>query len=129
MSTMTPVRALLPALAAALPLFAVTARPASYPCYWVKGRLMAYNGNPTFRIWPTGTNRLLGVVSPGSPEKSIDDWNRLPAKVRRFNPVFGRHIWGEFRVCPRDQERPGWMRMVVLVDGRRMRVVDYNRRS
>lgn len=90
---------------------------------------MAYNGNPTFRIWPTGTQRLLGVVSSGSPEKWVDDWDRLPAKVRQLNPVFGRHIWGEFRVCPQDKDRPGWMRMVVLVDGRGMKVVDYNRRN
>ena len=30
-------------------------------CHIVHGRLMAYNGTPTFRIWVVGTKRLLGV--------------------------------------------------------------------
>jgi len=31
-------------------------------CFSVHGRLSAYNGAPSLRIWPIGTHRLLGVL-------------------------------------------------------------------
>lgn len=86
-------------------------------CRWVEGRLSAYNGTPTFRIWPKGTKRLLGVVArPGSPEGA----DLLPPSVLKMEPSFDRDIWGSFRVCPKTPDRAGWMRMVVVVDGRRL---------
>ena len=33
-------------------------------CFTIHGRLRAYNGNPTFRIWPIGTRRIVGVTGP-----------------------------------------------------------------
>jgi hypothetical protein len=30
-------------------------------CRIVHGRLMYYNGTPSFRVWVVGTNRVLGV--------------------------------------------------------------------
>jgi hypothetical protein len=30
-------------------------------CFTVRGRLSVYNGNPSVRIWPIGTTRLLGL--------------------------------------------------------------------
>jgi hypothetical protein len=35
----------------------------SGPCFKVRGRMSFYNGNPTVRIWPLGTKRMLdGLV-------------------------------------------------------------------
>jgi hypothetical protein len=84
-------------------------------CHWVEGRLSAYNGAPTFRIWPTRTKRLLGVVAPsGSAERA----DLLPPAVLKMDPSFDRDIRGSFRVCPQTPNRAGHMRMVVLLDGR-----------
>ena len=33
------------------------------PCLTVHGRLRVYNGNPSVRIWPIGSHRLLGVAT------------------------------------------------------------------
>lgn len=40
-------------------------------CFVVRGRLRAYNGNPTFRIWPAGTNRLLAVPCAHPGEERV----------------------------------------------------------
>jgi hypothetical protein len=103
---------------------AAQARERSFPCYWVRGRLMAYNGNPTFRIWPRGTHRLLGVINwDNSANKEIDLPPILVAALD--GRAFDKEIWGNFRVCPRASERPGRMRPVDLVDARVLAVRDY----
>jgi len=110
--------ALAPILAALLfghPSPAVSAP--SEDCQWVEGRLSAYNGTPTFRIWPKETNRLLGVVSRSGASEDADV---LPAKVSRMGPSFSRDLWGSFRVCPQTPDRVGWMRMVVVTDAQRL---------
>jgi hypothetical protein len=85
------------------------------PCFWVEGRLSAANGAPTWRIWPRGTRRLLGVVSrSGSAERA----DLLPAEVLRLNPDFDHSVRGQFRVCPLGSDRPGAMRFVTLVEAR-----------
>jgi hypothetical protein len=89
-------------------------------CRWVEGRLSAYNGTPTFRIWPTGTKRLLGVIARSGEAEGTDV---LPARVSKLAPSFDRDIWGSFRVCPQTPNRAGWMRMVVVVDGRSLKAV------
>jgi hypothetical protein len=90
---------------------------AAEDCRWVEGRLSAYNGSPTFRIWPKGTKRLLGVVSRSGASDGAD---LLPPKVSRMGPSFDRDLWGSFRVCPRMPERAGWMRMIVVTDARHL---------
>lgn len=102
-----------------------SAQNAEYPygCYWVTGRLFASNGAPGIRLWPRRTNRLLGIVCKqrgcGNPEEL------LPPKLLKFGLNFDRSLWGDFRVCPLEKEREGWMRMVRLVDGKNITVVDY----
>jgi hypothetical protein len=67
-------KAIIATLLALAPAAPTAARPAggSLPpqgigeCAWIYGRLNAWNGNPTFRIWIVGTSRMLGV--PG------EDW-------------------------------------------------------
>ena len=84
-------------------------------CRWVDGRLVAYNGTPTFRIWPRGTKRLLGVVDRSGASESADV---LPAKVSNMKPSFSRELWGSFRMCAQTPERAGWMRMVTVIDAK-----------
>jgi len=33
----------------------------SGPCFKVRGRMSFFNGNPSARIWPVGTKRMLGI--------------------------------------------------------------------
>ena len=93
------------------------ARAAVNPhCFWVHGRLMAYNGTPTFRLWPSGGHRLLGIECG---ERGCGEAAQvLPQKLLKYDPGFGRILWGDFRVCPLDRERAGWMLMVRLSDAR-----------
>jgi hypothetical protein len=71
-------------------------------CFKVHGRLSAWNGTPTMRIWRMGTNRILGVQDDIMPEAltSKMDW--------------GVEAYGDFEVCPFTRERAGEMRMVCI---------------
>ncbi len=75
-------------------------------CFTVHGRLRAYNGNPTFRIWPVGTKRLLGVtgVKPGQE----------PILPRDLPCGFDCDVFGDFLVCPFTDDKPGVMRRVCV---------------
>jgi len=82
-------------------------------CYWTRGRLAFYNGNPPYRMWKIGTKRVLGIFSGPSiwpPRDQRDQMNpELPANVDKvFRPPTNR-IFADFEVCPLDPERPGWM--------------------
>ena len=76
------------------------------PCIVVRGRLRAYNGNPTFRIWPVGTQRLLGVTGADPGEEPI-----MPADVRTS---FQRDIYAHFTVCPFTKQVRGVMQRVCV---------------
>ncbi|WP_260583001.1 hypothetical protein [Sphingopyxis sp. PET50] len=91
-----------------------------YPCYWVHGRLTAANGNPLWRIWPSGTKRILGIVGDHRGEDA--DFASWPLALRRANPGFNRIIWGQFQVCPVTAERVGWMRFVHLKDAKVLKI-------
>jgi hypothetical protein len=72
-------------------------------CFTVHGRLSAWNGSPTLRIWKVGTNRILG---------DHDDWP-LPEELAEHGS-WDIEAWGEFEVCPFTKERPGVMQMVCV---------------
>lgn len=76
-------------------------------CFVVRGRVSAYNGNPTFRMWIVGTQRLLGI------DQDVDE---RPAAPRELAPYlnFDHDVFGDFRVCPLTPEREGWMRRVCI---------------
>lgn len=88
-------------------------------CFWVHGRLSAANGAPTFRIWRIGTKRVLGVVDA---EGGSDSAAILPDSVRTLvaPDAFKVYVMGDFRVCPLAADRPGHMRMVRVVEARRL---------
>ena len=75
-------------------------------CFRVRGRLRAYNGNPTFRIWPVGTNRLLGVTGEHPGADPI-----IPEDLR---VTFDHDLYADFEVCPFTPAKPGVMRRVCI---------------
>jgi len=88
-------------------------------CRTVHGRLSAANGNPALRIWVIGTRRVLGV--------DVDEdlsLTQLPANVRRLwlpaGDLFGASVYGDFRVCPREPQRPGVMQRVRVTHARNL---------
>lgn len=75
-------------------------------CFTVHGRLSAYNGTPSLRIWPIGTHRLLGILKDEDPLA-------LPESIR--NEVsFEKDIYGDFLVCPFSQSKLGQMQFVCV---------------
>ena len=75
-------------------------------CFTVHGRLRAYNGNPTFRIWPIGTKRLLGVTGAEPGQEPI-----LPQDLACG---FDCDVFADFLVCPFTQDQPGVVRRVCV---------------
>jgi len=70
-------------------------------CFSVHGRLSAYNGSPSLRIWPIGTHRLLGVFKDEEPLS-------IPENIRNL-AGFDKDIYGDFLVCPLTKSEPGSM--------------------
>ena len=73
------------------------------PCFDVRGRLSFANGTPSSRIWPVGTNRMLGV-----------HLDRLPDELAALLTSFDTEVWANFTVCPYTPERRGHMRSVCI---------------
>lgn len=84
-------------------------------CFVVRGRLRAYNGNPTYRIWKIGTQRILGVTGAHPGEAPI-----LPDGVACG---FDCDIYADFEVCPFTREKPGVMQRVCVESAANRRVV------
>ena len=113
------------ALMSAAPTAAADRWDEQFSCYWVRGRLSAYNGTPSLRIWPRGTHRLLGVVGT-RPSMDSEDPKVLPPRLRNImgEDRFAHDIWAKFRVCPVEPERAGRMRMVYIADAKVLAVID-----
>ena len=90
------------------------------PCVVVHGRLRASNGNPSFRIWPVGTNRLLGLFGDEEPI--------MPAEVlERIRPS-ENEVYGDFEVCPLTKKRQGEMQLVCMESAKNLVVVPFEKR-
>jgi hypothetical protein len=83
-------------------------------CFVVRGRLSAYNGNPTFRIWRKDTSRFLGVVPSEDPRS-------LPAELRGI-ASFEHDAFGTFTVCPFTPSKAGVMQFVCVESVRDVQV-------
>lgn len=70
-------------------------------CFTIHGRFRAYNGNPTFRIRPIGTERLIGVTGakPGDP----------PIMPENLACGFDCDVVADFDLCPFSKSNPGVM--------------------
>jgi hypothetical protein len=73
-------------------------------CFVVHGRLSVWNGNPTFRIWPVGTKRMLGVREEFELPPELDPY------LGRFDDV----VYANFNVCPLTKNKPGVMQIVCV---------------
>ena len=85
-------------------------------CFEVRGRLEAGNGNPSWRIRPAGSHRVLGVLdslrSPASSENG-----GLPSEVSRAalqSQLPNNAVLARFTVCPLSRDIPGHMRAVCI---------------
>ena len=80
------------------------------PCFKVYGRIRVYSGTPSVRIWPVGTNRLLGV-SEGrfyNPE-----YSNMPPDLSNLL-TWDKEIFADLIVCPFTPDEPGVMRLVCI---------------
>ncbi|MDR3699855.1 MAG: hypothetical protein P4L56_09495 [Candidatus Sulfopaludibacter sp.] len=75
-------------------------------CFRVHGRLRAYNGNPTFRIWPLGTTRLLGVTGAQPGE--------VPIMPKDLACGFDCDVFADFEVCPFSESKRGVMQRTCI---------------
>ncbi len=85
-------------------------------CFSVRGRLSTYNGNPSLRIWPSGTHQLLGVIEDEEPLS-------IPANIRNL-VGFERDVWGTFLVCPFSKGETGHMQFVCVDEASNIQVRD-----
>jgi hypothetical protein len=80
------------------------------PCFKVHGRIRVYNGTPSVRIWPVGTNRLLGV----SEARFYDpEYSNMPPDLSDLLTL-DNEIFADFIVCPFTPDEPGVMRLVCI---------------
>ena len=81
-------------------------------CFVVRGRMRAYNGNPTYRIWKIGTGRLLGVtgVHPGE----------APILPEGLACGFDCDVFADFEVCPFTAGKAGVMQRVCVESAARV---------
>lgn len=70
-------------------------------CFLVHGRMSNWNGNPTRRIWITGTKRMLGVR----------DGTAFPAPLNEALGDFDHEVYGDFEFCPFTPEKSGVMQV------------------
>jgi len=68
-----------------------------------------YNGAPSIRLWPIGTDRLLGV----SEGQSLTGYQSLPESLRATLDR-RREIYADFVVCPFAPSEPEVMRLVCV---------------
>jgi hypothetical protein len=78
-------------------------------CFMVHGRLSAWNGTPTYRIWRLGSRRILGVSNDILPESVAAkmDWDV--------------EAYGDFLVCPLSRERRGSMQQVCVESAKNLK--------
>jgi hypothetical protein len=83
-------------------------------CYWTRGRLGVYNGNPSFRVWRIGTTRIVGIHSgPDAQRRDPEDGEhpQLPPNIVKLvdQLVDGHRIFADFEICPFAPQRRGEM--------------------
>lgn len=72
--------------------------------FTVRGRMLGYCGNPTYRIWPIGTRRLLGIRGVCVDELGLGEWT----------PYLDYELWADFTLSALTPQRPGVMQFVCI---------------
>jgi hypothetical protein len=100
-----------PALAAGEPGVCAASPKLVGACFTIHGRLALWNGAPAFRIWPTGTKRMLGVNgADGDPDAA----NPIPDAVAKLRKTDFTQVYGDYRVCPFSRSQPRHMQFVCI---------------
>ena len=95
-------------------------------CYWTRGRLAVANGNPSYRLWRIGTDRLFGIYSgpnvfdhQSESKYALDnEAPELPSNVedalwRSVKGAWLNVVYADFEVCPLNQ-KPEAMQAVCI---------------
>jgi len=92
-------------------------------CYRTHGRLAAYNGTPTMRLWKIGTKRIMAIHS-GPGFKVGDDHENLdpemPENLERALKPFQNVVFADFEICPLEPEVAGTMQRVCIESAKKI---------
>jgi hypothetical protein len=93
-------------------------------CFVIRGRASAFEGSPSIRIWPIGSNRLLGISEGRYNDKQHSN---APADLEQALSAGpnATYVYGSFEVCPFEPDVLGLMRLVCVETVRGMRVVHH----
>lgn len=78
-------------------------------CWNVRGRVSVHNGNPSTRIWPVGSKRLLGVRDAEPPFLPPEFAHKLS---------WDADVFADLKVCPLTSAREGRMQIVCIANAR-----------
>jgi len=78
-------------------------------CLDIRGRVSLHNGNPSVRIWPVGSKRLLGVRDAEPP--------LLPPELQK-SLSWDHYVFADLKVCPLTKPREGRMQVVCIASVR-----------
>jgi hypothetical protein len=86
-------------------------------CEWKRGRLQVNNGNPSVRLWIVGTRRMKGVYDAGGRDEFP-----LPEDLKQSfgSDPFATYVYGTYRVCPLEPDRPGNMQAICIAGARNL---------
>ena len=87
-------------------------------CFSVYGRVRLYSDPPAVRIWVQRTNSWLGV---GEGQYVVPGYANLPPELAKLVKL-NMNVWGDFRVCPFEPDRPGTLRLVCVQSVSKIRV-------
>jgi hypothetical protein len=74
-------------------------------CWSTHGRVSLHNGNPSVRIWPVNSKRVLGVRE-ADPQLFPPD---LAARL-----TWETNVFADLKVCPLTKQRAGLMQIVCV---------------
>ena len=92
-------------------------RPPVEPCFTHRGRLSGQNGI-AHMIWLVGTKRVVAVD------------NAMPEMLLKYLDMASPEhsdIYGDYKICPLERDRPGYMRSVCVSSASSLVVQDRDR--
>ena len=69
-----------------------------------------WNGSPTYRIWPIGTKRMLGISGGLFGKRG---YRSIPGDLET-KLAWDVNVFGDFVVCPFQPDKPDHMRLVCV---------------
>lgn len=74
-------------------------------CFEVHGRISVSNGTPSVRLWPIGTERLIGILPSEAEIMPESIKNNLKADIV---------IYGDYLICPFTKAKAGQMQFACI---------------